>query len=182
MPRTRAAVVLLVAVSLIVLAACAGTDGPSSSSTAATSNPSGPTDTGVDNPLNYVAFQPPASPQCVAVGRRFALALEAEPSKGLRWQVQAPRPDATEDPVVVLAGTELVTPDHATPDPTEESPEVQRISFAAAQLGVVDITVAYVRPDGSPVPDVLPETWNITVTEDGTCPPPPPDTTLPGRS
>lgn len=168
----------MVAVSLILLAACAGTDGPSSPSTSGTSNPVDPTDTGIDNPLNYLAFRLPASPQCVAVGRRFALALDAQPSEGLRWQVQAPVSDPSTPGVVALAGTELVTPDRAVPG----APEEQRISFAAAQLGTVDITVVYVRPDGSPVSDVAPETWSITVTEDGTCPPPPPDTTLPERS
>lgn len=145
--------------------ACSGDEG-SGSTPDATSNPVGDgTIDGLD-PLAYAIFEPPATPQCVALGRRFAIDLDANPSEGLQWRVVAPAVGPTESSIVVPGGSEFLLEQ-------ESETETQRLIFAAASLGEVEITARYVRPDGSPVADVVEQTWAITVTEDGACPLPP---------
>ncbi len=166
---TRTALATLGA--LMVLAGCSGEEQPSSS-TAATANPLGDGTVAPADPLAYVTFGLPAMPQCVALGHRFTLDLEAQPAEGKQWRVVAPPVTPIDQSVVVLGGTEFV----GVPD---DDVEIQRLTFAAASEAEVDIVVQYVDADGSPVPGAAEETWPITVTADGSCPPPPvTDTTI----
>ncbi len=168
---------LVLAIGLLVTSACSGEDGPSST-TSATANPVTGGTLDPADPLAYTTFRPPASPQCVALGHRFALELDAAPSEGLRWTVVAPPVQQGVPSGVQLGGSEFVSSSGSGTEATDTT-ELQRITFAAAELGEVDITVRYVGVDGTPVPGVAEETWPIVVTEDGLCPPPPvTDTTM----
>lgn len=158
----------------LAVSACSGSDSPSST-TQATANPI--TDGTLDpsDPLAYATFELPATPQCVALGRRFAVELDAKPSEGLQWKVVAPAVGPGSASIIVLGGTEFVTVAGEEATGTER----QRVTFAASALGETDVTVRYVDATGAPVSDVAEETWTITVTPDGTCPAPPvTDTTI----
>jgi hypothetical protein len=139
---------------------------------------------GPDSPLAFPAYSDSGAPIFVALGQRFALALEVDPASGARWRVTSP-PDE-----VVLAplGTELRDepddgPDQgnseggseATGDGGEvDGRTVQLLTFVAAGEGTTAIEVRLVGADGWPLPDQEPLVFFVTVTLSGE-PPPPPD-------
>jgi len=79
----------------LTLAGCTGDDTSTSDPTATTSPvlPAEP----VDDPLAFTAYTDPAVPIVAAVGERFVLLLDAEPSEGYRWEVVA-----APDPAVAM--------------------------------------------------------------------------------
>jgi hypothetical protein len=79
-----------------------------------------------DDPLSFTAYVDPNVPIVAAIGERFALMLDAEPTEGYRWEVVVQG-----DPAVVLPlGSQFVdresvtvpTTTTAPPPPPEEDP------------------------------------------------------------
>jgi hypothetical protein len=164
--------VTIVVVAAIVTAACSGEEGTSGSSTTQTTV--APTDPSGTAPLDYPAYRDPAQPIYAALGRRFALRFDAEPSAGFSWQmVNRPNPA-----VVVPIGTEFRGETTGT---AVNTTVVQYLSFAASGIGETTIEVRYVTPSGSPAPDTEPMVFTVIVTFTGEPPPPTePSTTVPG--
>lgn len=158
--------------SLACTAACSGGGGAGGSDgTAGTTTPSGPDATDPSqNPAAYTAFPDPSQPAVVAVGRRFGLLVEVDPSAGRRWQVEGPLDTA----VVLPLGVELVPDNTALPG----NPDTQVLTFVGQGVGTATVRLVEVGPDGSPVPDAAPVTFTIFVTADGL----PPTTTLPPQT
>lgn len=145
------------------LVACAGDEErPTTTPTAPVPGTIGP-----DSPLAYPAHRDPSTPIHVALGRRFALSLDARPAEGRRWQATG-----APDPAILRSlGTEFSTP----PDAATDAPAIQSLLYAAAGEGETTITVTLVEADGRPVPDQEPLTFTVVVSLTGE-PPPPPDT------
>lgn len=153
----------------LVVPACAGGDG----APAAVATTSVPTTIDPQSPLVYAAFADPSTPIYMAIGRRFALSLEADPAQGVRWQATA-----DPDPAIVRSlGTEFRP---AGTDPGQAVP-VQLLHYAAAGEGETTVTVTLVSADGQPVPGRESLTFTIVVSLSGEPPPlpPPPDDTAP---
>jgi predicted secreted protein len=162
---------MLAAVALVTTA-CSGEEAQGPSSTTQTSTVAAdPSGTG---PLDYPAYRDPAQPIYAALGRRFALRFDAEPSAGFSWQLaNTPNRD-----VVLPIGTEFRG--ETTTGTAIGGTVVQYLSFAASGLGETTIEVRYVTPSGTPAPDTDPMTFNVIVTFTGEPPPPPESgTTLP---
>jgi predicted secreted protein len=164
------ATTFLVVIALAAVA-CSGEEAQSPSSTTGTTAVVGgePSGTG---PLDYPAYRDPAQPIHAALGRRFALRFDAEPSAGFSWQLAN-----TPDPGVVLPiGTEFRGETTGT---AINASVVQYLSFAASGTGETTIEVRYVSPSGAPAPDTAPMVFTVIVTLTGEPPPPvAPGTTL----
>lgn len=120
-PRLAAAIMLL---ALLVAGGAACTDDDSAS------RPGTPTDDSIiagDDPLDFMAYVDPSVPIVAAIGERFALMLDAEPTEGFRWEVVVQA-----DPAVVLPlGSQFVARESITvpttttsvpPPPVEDTP------------------------------------------------------------
>jgi predicted secreted protein len=165
--RVRAALAVVAAVATVGVTACSGEESgpPSSTGPGTTTAPGDPTGTG---PLDYPAYRDPAQPIYAALGRRFAVRLEAQPGAGFSWELSN-----TPDPAVVIPiGTEFRGETTGT---AVGVTAVQYLSFAASGTGTTTIEVRYVSPTGEPAPDTPPLRFTVTVTFTGEPPPPPPE-------
>lgn len=104
--RWRAVVVLALGLTLSVASACTGDEGAGTSTTADTAGPSSSTG---DNPLQFTAYVDPAAPITAAIGERFALLLDAEPSQGLHWEIV----EEADREVVLPLGSQFLPRDRA---------------------------------------------------------------------
>jgi hypothetical protein len=172
-PRARLtlAITTTFVVASLATGACSGEEAASQSSTTQTtvvlSDPSG------TGPLDYPAYRDPAQPIYAALGRRFALRFDAEPSAGFSWQL-VNEPNRA---VVLPIGTEFRGETTGT---AINATVVQYLSFAASGIGETTIEVRYVTPSGAPAPDTEPMVFTVIVTFTGEPPPPSePGTTRP---
>ncbi len=149
------------------MAACTGGTGGSDDASAATTLPGPSTTDPSTNPTAYTAFPDPSQPVVVALGRRFGLLLEVDPSAGRRWEVEGGGDAA----ILLPLGVELV-PDNTA---LAGNPDTQVLTFVADALGTTTVELLLVGPDGAPVSDTAPVTFTVVVTADGL----PPTTTLP---
>lgn len=99
----------------LTLAGCTGDDTSTSDPTATTS-PVPPAEP-VDDPLAFTAYTDPAVPIVAAVGERFVLLLDAEPSEGYRWEVVA-----APDPAVAMPLGSQFLPRDSIPATTTTAP------------------------------------------------------------
>lgn len=96
-----------------IVSGCTGDDA-TTDATSATTQIAAPDERSVDDPLAVTAYADPATPITAAVGERFALLLDAEPTEGFRWEVVSQG-----DPAVVLPlGSQFVPRDSLTPTTT----------------------------------------------------------------
>jgi predicted secreted protein len=166
----------LVVVIMLGAVACSGSEGDSSNGTADPGTTEARNGDVAPGALDFPAYSDPNTPIYVALGRRFALKLESEPSAGYSWQVA----NELNPAVLTPLGTQLRSETPGLPG----APAQQYISFAANGVGSATIEVHYVSPGGQTSTDPAPMTFNVTVTFDGQPPPPPPidlGTTLPTR-
>jgi predicted secreted protein len=164
------------AAPVFVASGCTGSDttadGTSDSTIAA------PEERPADDPLAFTAYADPAVPITAAVGERFALLLDAEPTEGFRWEVVEQA-----DPAVVLplgsqfvprdtlgAATTTTTVPPPVPDPTEAAPADPAVDPAVDPTA--DDAAAL---DAAPGEDTAPVT-------DAPAVPEPTTTTVPTRS
>lgn len=156
---------LLTLPSLAMVAGCSGDDGAVSPTTAGP----GVDETPVDDPLAFAVFTDPAAPVAAAVGQRFALVLDAEPTEGFRWEVVS-----QVDPALVVAlgaqflpRDDLVVPTTTQPTAGVESSAatsaVQVFSFVGRSAGRTSVTLRYVRVVQSPEAEVPTVTFTIDV-------------------
>lgn len=153
----------LAAVSLsAVLVGCSGREapGPTSASVVTIRDANSAKSTGdTTDPLSYPAFSDPDTPIFVALGRSFAVMLEADPSGGYRWEL-------TEEPdreVITPLGQQFLTQNTALPG----SPDSELFIFAASGIGSAEIRLRYsaVGNTGTTEPEDV--VFTVTVTEDG---------------
>ena len=163
-----------------IVATSCGTDG-AGTSTDATSGTAltsvGTAFTPGTGVLAFDVYRDPATPIVVALGKRFALLLDATPQSGTRWLTQkAP------DPAVVRPLGEQFAP--AGPE-APPGTEVQVLDYVATGEGTTTITLRSGRP-GAPSPDDQTVTFTVTVTLTGepptTEPPPSIPVPVPGPS
>jgi hypothetical protein len=193
-PLARGLVVL--AAGLALLAGSCSSDGDPqtvepSDATDALAGPDPIDLQGPDSPLAFPAYSDPGTPIFVALGQRFALALEVDPASGARWRVTSPPDEA----VLAPLGTELRDEPEDGPDegdgeggsePTGDGGSeatgdggevdgrtVALVTFVAAGEGTTAIEVRLVGADGWPLPDQEPLVFFVTVTLSGEPPPPP---------
>ncbi len=177
----------LIALVGLILAGCTGDDTSTSDPTATTS-PIPPAEP-VDDPLAFTAYTDPAVPIVTAVGERFALLLDAEPSEGYRWEVVAapdpaiaaplgsqflPRdsvPTTTTTMPAPSPAPEAVAPEDPAVAPTTTVPtrSMQVLSYVGRAAGRTSVTLRYIRV-GQPADASTPTT---TFTIEVLGPPPP---------
>ncbi len=169
-------IVPVITLTLLGAVACSGSDGAPSDGTADPGTTVADNSDVASGALDFPAYSDPNTPIYVALGRRFALKLQSEPSAGYSWQVA----NKLNGAVLTPLGTQLRSESPGIPG----APAQQYISFAANGVGSATIEVHYVSPDGHTSTDPAPMTFSVTVTFDGQPPPPPPPdvgTTLPKR-
>ena len=96
----------MAAVAALTVAACTDDEPTGPTTTTVDEVP-----TSVDDPLSYTAYVDPATPVVAAVGERFALVLDAEPTEGYRWEVVS----EVDRAIVLPLGSQFVRRD-AVPD------------------------------------------------------------------
>jgi hypothetical protein len=158
--RTLVAVVALGALTV----ACSGADDPATGPPTTEVIPSD--EPGTDSPLAFPAYRDTATPIWVAIGQRFALALDVDPRSGERWRL-AGQPDQS---VLVPLGNE-----RRPLAGDAEDRLTQLLLFVASGEGETTVEVTLVGPDGAPVGDREPLVFVVGVSLSGEAPPPDPD-------
>jgi len=162
MPRRRLR--LLIAPTLLVVAVTAsscGADG-SSGSTAGTDGTAlattGTAFTPGTGPLSFPVYSDPGTPIVSAVGKRFALVLQATPQAGTRWVTEK-----VPDPAVVRPLGEQFAP--AGPDAAPGT-DLQVINYVTTGEGSTKITLRSGRPGAADPADAT-VTFTVTATLTG---------------
>jgi len=136
-PRRALAALSLFGCACLAFAACTGDDGASGgTTTTSASTPSAACETGTEA-LCVSAFSDPSQIVQVDVGRRFAIAMRADPANGWRWVVDpidtallAPLGSSfTDDPALLASATTTTAPpplpeDLPAPGPLDPDAEV----------------------------------------------------------
>ena len=133
---------------------CSGSD----SSTATTTTVAEVADT--TPAVTVAAYCDPAVPISVPIGQQFALALEADPASGSRWQTVAPP-----DPAVLFSiGTEFPGAGTAVEGSTCAKAS-QILRYGGRGLGSATITLRYGRPGAAPAADDKTLTFTVAVVD-----------------
>lgn len=122
----------------------------------------GTTDDTVD-PLSFPAYSDPDARIITAIGRHFALMLDADPSSGFHWTVVSPF-----DPAIVTPlGTQFMT----TSTAIAGNPDSQILSFVGVGEGTTEIILHYGPAAGGSSAETREVAFTVTVTYDGQPPP-----------
>jgi len=154
------------ALAAVLLVACGGGDDATTSTTRATraststsasasSSTSAPAETGTTACEGCPVYDQADTTISAAVGDRFVIALESNPSTGFEWTA------TSSDPAVVeLEGDEYVAPDTKLLG----APGVARFLFSAVTAGTATLQLRYARSFAPDDPGTQELTYTVTVT------------------